>query len=47
MVESYAIAVSRSVVIRAQAAVQPIKATESVLELKGKATTVKVASLVE
>ena len=44
MVESYAIAASRS---SAQADVQAIKATEPVHELKGKATTVKVAALVE
>ena len=44
MVESYAIAASRS---GAQAAVQAIKATEPVPELKGKVTTVKVPELVE
>ena len=44
MVESYAIAASRS---GAQAAVQAIKATEPVPELKGKVTTVKVTALVE
>ncbi len=42
MVESYAIAASRS---GAQAAVQAIKATEPVPELKGKVTTVKVTAL--
>ena len=44
MVESYAIAASRS---GAQAAVQATKATEPVPELKGKATTAKVAASVE
>ena len=44
MVESYAIAAPRS---GAQAAVQEIKATEPVPELKGKVTTVKAAALVE
>ena len=44
MVESYAIAASRS---GAQAAVQAIKATEPVPELKGKVATVKVTALVE
>ena len=44
MVELYAIAASQ---FRAQAAVQAIKATKLVPELKGKVTTVRVAALVE
>ena len=44
MVESYATAASRS---GAQAAVQAIKATEPVPELKGKATTANLTAFVE